>query len=110
MRQAGYIAAAGIYALENNLERLSIDHTHAKQLEAVIKELPYIEKVIQVETNIVIFDLKTEVDMTVFLSYLENNYVLTIDSGRKTVRLVTHLDISEQDIEHVKEVFKAFKV
>jgi len=110
MRQAGYIAAAGIFALENNLKRLSEDHVNAKKLEAVIKELPYIEKVIPVETNIVIFDLKPEVNMDTFLVYLEENDVLTIDSGPHTVRLVTHLGVSESDIEHINKVLLSFNL
>lgn len=109
MRQAGYIAAAGIYAFENNLKRLSEDHAKAKQLEAALNELPYIENVIPVETNIVIFDLISKIDMNEFLNYLETNNVITIDSGPHTVRLVTHLGISEHDLKHTCSVLSSFK-
>lgn len=109
MRQAGYIAAAGIYSLENNLERLSDDHANAKQLESIIIELPYVERVFPVETNIVIFDLKSDIKMTAFLKYLEKNNVLTINSAPNTIRFVTHLDISEKDIKHVNQTLMSYK-
>ena len=58
MRQAGYLAACGIYALNNNVDRLKEDHLKALEIEKLLSKQPYIKKVEEVETNILIFQLK----------------------------------------------------
>ena len=96
MRQAGYLAAAGIYALDNHVNRLTIDHKKAKELENVLIALPYIKKVETVETNIIIFYLNDTVNQQHFLQLLEgkNIYISTMGEGK--LRIVTHLDYTDE--------------
>lgn len=106
MRQVGYLAAAGLYALENNIERLAIDHQNAKTIGETLQQLNFVERVYPIETNIVIFDLKAENPVNVFLQKLNQHQIKAIQFGPSTVRMVTHLDVSREDIERVTEVFK----
>ncbi|MBU2938713.1 PLP-dependent transferase [Lacinutrix sp. C3R15] len=92
MRQVGYLAAAGIYALDNHIQRLEEDHIKAKELAYILNKTSYVKKVEPVETNIVIFELEEDVDSNVFISNLENQGVLLVGMGDNKLRLVTHLD------------------
>ena len=67
MRQVGYLAAAGIYALDNNIIRLADDHRRAKELGDLLSRLPWIIRVEPVETNILIFSLKEGLDENLFI-------------------------------------------
>jgi threonine aldolase len=93
MRQAGYLAAAGIYALENNRERLAEDHRKAKEISELLSGLPYIKKVEPTETNIVIFEID-EKQMTTddFLYKLKKRNIQIIGMGQNKLRIVTHMD------------------
>lgn len=106
MRQVGYLAAAGLYALENNIERLVLDHQIAKIIGETLQQLSFVERVYPIETNIVIFDLKDEMPVNIFLQKLDQHQIKAIQFGPATIRMVTHLDISREDIELVKEVLK----
>ena len=75
MRQAGYLAAAGMYALQNNITRLEEDHKKAKELGSVLATLPFIYKVEPIETNIVIFKLKSDVNETQFIDKLKEKNI-----------------------------------
>lgn len=97
MRQAGYLAAAGIFALENHIGRLKIDHENARLLSETLAELPFVSGIRPVKTNIVIFDLVDETAAS-FLEKLKMEGILAAPFGPKTVRFVTHLDVSENDI------------
>lgn len=92
MRQMGFAAAAGLYALDNHLDRLQEDHEKAKELETVLTTLSYIEKVEPVETNIVIFELSDTIDAALFNKKMHDNGILISDMGEGKMRLVTHLD------------------
>lgn len=100
MRQAGIIAAAGVYALRHNVARLAEDHANARRLAAGLAELPGIElDPTSVETNIVIFQLIGELDApTAAARLLERGVRLSILSPRR-LRAVTHLDVSAQQVE-----------
>jgi threonine aldolase len=104
MRQAGYLAAAGIYALDHHVERLLDDHSHARQLAAVLAELPWITNIRPVQTNILIFDLVTPKTPVAFLSYMKQNGVAASQFGPQTIRFVTHLDITQAMIQHAINV------
>lgn len=104
MRQAGYITAAGIYALDNHVERLKEDHVRAKKISAALEGKSYVKNIYPVETNIVIFDLRDDLTASEFLSKLESYGVLGIAFGPSTVRLVTHLDFNDNDLEKVEDV------
>ncbi len=106
MRQAGYLAAACIYALDNNVDRLKIDNDRAKKLGKILAELPYIETVKPVKTNIVIFDLKKPLLAADFVEMLAQHGVLAVPFGVRSVRFVTHLDLTEEMIDQTIEVLK----
>ncbi|MDU8886186.1 GntG family PLP-dependent aldolase [Yeosuana sp. MJ-SS3] len=96
MRQVGYLAAAGIYALDNNLERLAEDHKKAKEIGELLSTMSIIKKVEPVETNIVIFELETSVNEKDFLRTLEAHNIKIIGMGSHKLRIVTHLDYSSK--------------
>jgi threonine aldolase len=108
-RQAGILAAAGIYALDNNIQRLKEDHAKAKRLAQALEDLDYVESVMPQETNIVIFTLKENLDPTAFRNYLSQNGILAAGFGAKSIRFVTHLDVSEEMVSKVIDVLRMFK-
>ncbi|MEO1254050.1 MAG: GntG family PLP-dependent aldolase [Bacteroidota bacterium] len=106
MRQAGYLAAACIYALENNVDRLLEDHNRAKKIGEELKELAFIKEVVSVETNIVIAELVDDRSEKWFLGELERHNVLAVPFGKGLVRFVTHLDFGDKDLENLIRTFK----
>ncbi len=96
MRQAGYLAAAGIYALDNNVVRLKEDHQKASEIAELLKILPFIKKVEIAETNIVIFNLNEGVDSNKFISKLKDDGIHIISMGEGKLRIVTHLDYTDK--------------
>ncbi|EPR73656.1 L-allo-threonine aldolase [Winogradskyella psychrotolerans RS-3] len=96
MRQVGYLAAAGLYALDNNIERLADDHKRAKEIGAELSKLSIIRKVEPIETNIVIFELNDGVDEAQFLNNLKEKNIHIIGMGSNKLRMVTHLDYTTQ--------------
>ncbi|MCC6371156.1 MAG: aminotransferase class I/II-fold pyridoxal phosphate-dependent enzyme [Bacteroidia bacterium] len=100
MRQAGILAAAGLFALKNNVLRLKEDHYKAKKIEAVLKQLPFVESVNPVYTNIIIFHLKKEM-MTgdAFEKKLAEQNIKVSAFGKQTLRMVTHLDFTEDMLD-----------
>ena len=95
MRQVGYLAAAGLFALENNIGRLTEDHKKAKDIENVLKEVSWVKKIKPVETNIIIFELKSEVDEKRFVNELAQKNIKIIGMGGGKLRIVTHLDYND---------------
>jgi len=106
MRQAGYLAAAGIYALENNINRLADDHHHAKQIAAALIKKDFVGKIMPVETNILIFELKDQFTAKSFETALAESGIFTIAISPTQVRMVTHLDVTEDMTQHLVEVIK----
>lgn len=94
MRQAGFLAAAGIFALQNNVERLKEDHHHAKQIGAVIAKKSFVKLVLPVETNIIIFELDGSISAPAFVAKLKEHNILGYAIATNRVRLVVHLDIT----------------
>ena len=105
MRQAGFLAAAGIYALQNNIERLAEDHKHAKQIGEVLAKKDFIKLLLPVETNIIIFELHNS-SACAMVKKLEEKGILTDAISSSRVRLVFHLDITEEMVNKTAEVFK----
>jgi threonine aldolase len=97
MRQAGIIAAGGLYALEHNVERLQEDHLHALQLEKALQNCAYIDTVLPVQTNIVVAQLKDEAKRDLLLDKLKQQGILGMAFGPGMIRMVTHLDFSAND-------------
>lgn len=106
MRQVGFAAAAGLYSLDNHFDRLALDHKKAIELGAVLAENNSIEKVEPIETNIIIFELKSHVNETDFLNKLTEKGIKIIGMGSNKLRMVTHLDYTDAMHEWVLEVLK----
>jgi threonine aldolase len=98
MRQAGYLAAACIYALDNNIERLSEDHHHAKQLANALQQTDFVGEILPVETNIIIFEVKEKYTAAALQAELKKHNILAIAISKSQMRLVTHLDINAEMI------------
>lgn len=105
MRQAGYLAAACIYALDNHVIRLKEDHERAKIIGQALMDKPFVETVYPVETNIVIAELNDRTDKE-FLAQLEEHGVLAVSFGPKLVRFVTHLDFGDDHLNQLIQVLK----
>jgi threonine aldolase len=103
MRQAGFLAAAGIYALKNHVERLKEDHEHAKQIGCALQKKDFVKMVLPVETNIIIFELNETMTAPAFVERLKENNILTYAIAPDRVRLVVHLDISKEMINKTIE-------
>ena len=99
MRQAGYLAAAGIYALDNHVDRLAIDHTRAKIIGAALQNCELIKSVEPIETNIIIFNVIDSINEHDFISRLNDAGVGLISMGQGKLRMVTHLDFKEEMLE-----------
>ncbi len=108
MRQAGYLAAAGIYALDNNVKGLKDDHRRAREIGKVLESLPFVDEVYPVETNILIFKLNDKMKDIDFISKLNEKNIKAIIFGPQTIRFVTHLDFTDQMMEEVVRILKDF--
>ncbi len=103
MRQSGYLAAAGIYALQNNITRLEDDHRRAKELGQVLQQLPWVAHVAPTETNIVIFEVKSPLTEKQVIETLKVKGILISSMGQGKLRMVTHLDYKQVLHEYVME-------
>jgi threonine aldolase len=108
MRQVGILAAAALYALEYNVERLAEDHENARLLASGISEIQgFTIDLKSVETNIIIFDVsQSNYSVTSILSTLKQHGILMISFGKTLIRAVTHLDVSKADIVQTLELMK----
>jgi threonine aldolase len=106
MRQVGYLAAAGIYALDNNIARLAEDHRRAKELAAVLKQKNWVASVEPVETNILIFSLTPQVKESQFMEILKQKNIVISSMGQGKLRIVTHLDYREVMHTYVLETLQ----
>jgi threonine aldolase len=109
MRQAGYLAAAGIYALDNNVKRLKEDHRRARDMGEVLEALPYVDEVYPVQTNILIFVLNQKMKDTDFMARLNEKNIKATIFGPQTIRFVTHLDFTDAMMEEVISVVKGIR-
>jgi threonine aldolase len=101
LRQAGFFAATALYALDNNIQRLAIDHQHAKKIEAVLQKHPMIKMVLPVETNLVIFELQDGIKPGRFIDQLREKNILLLAISENRLRMVTHLDISAEMVDQL---------
>jgi len=109
MRQIGFMAGCGLYALQNHVERLKEDHQKAQDITQHLHQLDYVKSVETVETNIIIFYLKDEVDALSFEGYLAENDIKISNMGEGKWRIVTHLDYTNEMHEAFLEILNAFK-
>lgn len=106
MRQAGYLAGAGLYALKNNVNRLADDHRRAKELGVALNMAEWVEKVEPIETNIVIFQVKSNLTEIEVIEKLKQKNILIISMGQGKLRMVTHLDYREVMHTYVLDALK----
>ncbi len=99
MRQAGIIAAGGTYALKNNISRLKEDHKKAKNIEEILNSKSWIKEVIPVKTNIVVGILNDNLNEQEVVAKIKEAGILCTAFGKGRIRFVTHLDITNEDIE-----------
>jgi len=110
MRQAGYLAAAGIYALDNHIERLKEDHARAKTIAMLLENSGFVEDIFPVKTNIVIFKLNNKYSESIFVEKLKEKNILALPFGPSLVRIVTHLGINDAMIDHLQNSLEELKI
>jgi len=106
MRQVGFLAAAGIYALDNHINRLEEDHQKAKEIGAVLESVSYVTKLETIETNIVIFYVDEKIGAANFIQKMKEKNILLTPMGEGRIRIVTHLNYT---IEMHKILLAALK-
>ena len=107
-RQAGYLAAAGIYALNNNITRLKEDHGRARVLADTLNNMLYVTEVLPQETNIVIFRIEEQDKLKKFIPYMAEHKILLSSFGKDSVRMVTHLDFTDDMLERTINALRLF--
>jgi threonine aldolase len=107
MRQAGYLAAAGSYALEHHIDRLKDDNRNAKILGEHLEKMSYVKKVLPVFTNIVIFEIEEE--SSTFIPKLADKGIAAVSFGKHKVRFVCHMEISDEMIQKTMEVLTSLQ-
>ncbi len=105
MRQAGFLAAAGIYALDHHVERLKIDHNHAQILADQLSKCTWVSNVLPVETNLILFD--TVEPAALVLDKLAANGIKALSTAQHRIRFVLHLDVHADQVEHVVKVLSS---
>ncbi|MFB1038939.1 MAG: GntG family PLP-dependent aldolase [Polaribacter sp.] len=108
MRQVGFLAAAGIYALDNHINRLEEDHQKAKEIGAVLESVSYVTKLETIETNIVIFYVDEKIGAAKFIQKMKDKNILLTPMGEGKIRIVTHLDYTKEMHEILLEALKRF--
>lgn len=106
MRQVGYLAAAAIYAIENNVQRLKDDHRRAKELGSYLTSMNFIGEVMPVQTNIIIFSLNEKYSQDEFLRLLNEKGILAVGFGPQKIRMVTHLDYTDEMLSGTIDILK----
>jgi threonine aldolase len=104
MRQAGYMAAAGVYAFQHNIIRLEQDHEHAKQIAAALVTATFTDHVLPVETNIVIFDIEPPYEAAAIVAALKEKHIHTIALSPTRIRMVLHLGVTPEMVEYTVAV------
>lgn len=95
MRQAGYLAAAGLFAFENNISRLADDHRHANMIAEALAKKEFIGEMFPVETNIIIFEVIGTLTPLAFAEKMDENKIKVTVISKTQVRIVLHLDVTE---------------
>ena len=108
MRQVGYLAAAGIYALDNHVERLAEDHKKAQEIGQVLQSCSYITRVEPIETNIIIFYVDEKIGAENFINKMKDKNILLTPMGEGRIRIVTHLDYTDEIHEILLKELKNF--
>ncbi|MFT3704473.1 MAG: GntG family PLP-dependent aldolase [Agriterribacter sp.] len=107
MRQAGFLAAAGLYALKNNIPRLAEDHAHAQKIEAALQGKSFVSHIMPAETNIIIFEVRKPHTAKEIAALLEIKGIRTIAIASHQIRFVTHLDINPEMVDYTCSTLKS---
>lgn len=107
MRQAGYLAAACIYALDNHIDNLKIDNDKAKKIGSLLSQMQYVKSIKPVFTNILIFELQDNIKDTDFLEKLKSQGILATAFGNNTIRFVFHLQITDAMVTRISDVLES---
>ena len=106
MRQAGIIAAAGLYALQNNIQRLSTDHHHAQLIATALRQKSFVTNILPVETNIIIFEVAEKYTAKELIATLYKNNILAFAIAENQIRLVLHLGITTEMVEETIQLIQ----
>ncbi|PST82446.1 threonine aldolase [Pedobacter yulinensis] len=104
MRQAGFLAAAGIYALDHHVGRLKEDHAHAHALAEALAGAAWVRSILPAETNIVVFEVDPRIQVKTLVKQFADKGLLCNATGPHTVRMVTHLDVNQQQVDQAREI------
>lgn len=110
MRQAGYLAAAGSYALKHHRKDLSLDHKRAKEIAEVLEDCSFVHEIQPVTTNIIIFSLKSDYDEEQFVQELKEKQILIIGLGKGKLRMVTHRDYTQEHHKYLLTTLSKMEV
>ena len=110
MRQAGIIAAGGLFAMKNNVDRLKQDHARAQLIGDTLQKQAWVSEVFPVETNIVVFCLKVEAHKEIVIHHLKEQGILVSSFGDGMIRLVVHLDITDEDISQTCNAIQSIQL
>ena len=110
MRQAGFLAAAGIYALNNHVNRLKEDHIRARAIAEGLRNLGFVSSIMPVDTNILIFELAEGITTEHFLAKLEDKDIYAVAFGPREIRMVTHLDFDDDMLTYTIDALKKLSV
>jgi threonine aldolase len=106
MRQAGYLAAAGIYALQRNIERLQKDHLHAKMISEALAKKDFLANILPVETNIIIFEVNDRLNPFAFAEKMSENDIKVTIISKTEIRMVLHLGVTADMVSKTIEVIE----
>ncbi|MDG1451949.1 MAG: beta-eliminating lyase-related protein, partial [Polaribacter sp.] len=109
MRQAGFLAAAGIFALDNHVERLAEDHQKAQEIGEVLSTASYVTKIEPIETNIIIFYVDQTIGADTFIQIMKDKNILLTPMGEGRIRIVTHLDYTDKMHQVLLDELKNFQ-
>ena len=109
MRQSGYLAAAGIYALDNHIARLKEDHRRASEIAAILTKCSYVSGIEPADTNIVIFRLYDDDAVKTYLARLRQIGILALPFGASSIRMVTHMGIDDNMVGYMAENLPGIK-
>ena len=101
MRQAGFMAASGVYALRHHIDRLQVDHQHAARVGKLLTGKEFVKGVLPVETNIVIFEVTEGINPKWLVQQLAEQNISCLAISPTQIRMVFHLDVSAADVEHI---------
>ncbi|WP_075341375.1 threonine aldolase family protein [Tenacibaculum agarivorans] len=110
MRQVGYLAAAGIYALDHHIERLEEDHQKAKEIGAILEKANYVKRVEPIETNIIIFYVTNDLNPADFIDTMKDKGILLTPMGEGKIRIVTHLDYTDKMHKTLLKELQAYQM